>query len=143
MKQFALVLVLVLALSSGAMAAQTRECKAGDDDTFKITVPEGWNVQDIENGCAVVKADNSEFISVAYYRTSLRPVPFAEQLASKLKAKPEFHKRDEDYADFDVVLDGQKINVSVTNSSDDDEVQVTMQKGDSDTLDEIFDSLEF
>ena len=142
MKQFALVLVLVLALSSGAMAAQTRECKAGDDDTFTITVPEGWNVQDIENGCAVVKADNSEFISVAYYRTSLRPVPFAEQLASKLKAKPEFHKRDEDYADFDVVLDGQKINVSVTNSSD-DEVQVTMQKGDSDTLDEIFDSLEF
>ena len=114
MKKFVLALALVLGLAGSAMADQTHQCTAGDGQKFTIAVPEGWSAQDIEGGCAVAKADGSEFISVAYYQTSLNAKAFAEDLARKMKVTPEINEQEDGYVDFDAVVNGVKLNITVT-----------------------------
>ena len=143
MKKFVLALALVLGLAGSAMADQTHQCTAGDGQKFTIAVPEGWTAQDIEGGCAVAKADGSEFISVAYYQTSLNAKAFAEDLARKMNVTPEINEQEDGYVDFDAVVNGVKLNITITADGTDGEAQVTTQKGESELLEKIFDSVAF
>ena len=143
MKKYVLALALVLGLAGNAMADQTHQCTAGDGQSFTIGVPEGWVARDIEGGCAVAKADETEFISIAYYETSMNARAFAEDLARKMNVTPKYNFKEDGYVDFDAVVNGVTINVTVTADGTDGEAQVTTQKGDSELLESIFDSVEF
>ncbi|MBO4296245.1 MAG: hypothetical protein J5600_01500 [Desulfovibrio sp.] len=143
MKRIILALALVLGLASCAMAEKL-QCKSAMGTAFTVEVPQGWITKQMQGGCTLLKQDGSEAISIAYFPASgANAKAFAMELAKKMNVKPTFNAQKDDYVDFDAVLNGQKLNVSVTGKADDSELQVVTQKGESDTLEQIFDSVTF
>ena len=143
MKRISLALALVLALSTGAMAAK-HQCKSTKGTDFTMEVPDGWAFQTVPGGCATGKADGSEMISVAYYPgNGLTAKAFAAGLVKQMNVKPQINKEEDDYVDFDANVNGNKVNITVTGKADDDELQVVTQKGESKALEQIFDSVTF
>ncbi len=143
LKRIPLALALVLALSTGAMAAK-HQCKSTNGTEFTMDVPDGWAFQTVPGGCAAGKADGSEMISVAYYPgKGLTAKAFAAALVKQMNVKPQFNKEEDDYVDFDTELNGNKVNISVTGKADDSELQVVTEKGESKELEQIFNSVTF
>jgi len=54
LKRISLALALVLALSTGAMAAK-HQCKSTKGTDFTMEVPDGWTFQTVPGGCAAGK----------------------------------------------------------------------------------------
>ncbi len=143
MKRIALALALVLALSTGAMAAK-HQCKDIQGMNFTMDVPDGWTFQTVPGGCAAAKADGSELISVAYYPgKGLSAKAFAAALVKQMNVKPQINQEEDGYVDFDAEVNGHKVNITVTGKAGDDELQVVTRKGESKELEQIFDSVDF
>ena len=140
MKRIVLAFAVVLALASCAMAEKL-QCKTADDLDFSVEVPQGWRGRQIPGGCAVFTQDRSEAISIVYVLANGSSAKaFAKDLAKQMKATPEYNTLKDE---FDVEMNGQKINITLVGKEGDSTMQVVTTKGESNTLEEIFDSLAF
>ena len=143
MKRIVLAFAVVLALASCAMAEKL-QCKTADGIDFSVEVPQGWKGRQIQGGCAVFTQDRSEAISIVYVLANgASAKSFAKDLAKQMQATPEYNTLEDEYVDFDVEVNGQKINITFVGKEGDSTVQVVTTKGESSTLEEIFDSLAF
>jgi len=138
----AIALALVLGLSTGAMAGKLK-CKAGDGTPFTVTVPQDWYGQQIQGGCVVSSKDGSEAISIAYVDAGVNAKTFAQALAKKMQITPKYTQQENNYAAFETTLKGQKVSIVIAGETGDSELQILTQKGESDELEEIFDSVKF
>ena len=124
--------------------AEKVQCKSAGGMAFTMEVPGGWASKQVPGGCVVAKTDGTEFISVAYYPSNgLNAKAFAKQLAEQMKVQPKMIKEEDAYVSFDCTTNGQDVNITVTGKATDPDLQVTTQKGESETLGKIFDSLAF
>ena len=139
----AIALALVLGLSTGAMAGKLK-CKAGDGTPFTVTVPQDWYGQQIQGGCVVSSKDGSEAISIAYVDAGgVNARTFAQALVKKMQITPKYTQQENNYAAFETTLKGQKVSIVIAGETGDSELQILTQKGESDELEEIFDSVKF